>query len=266
MNGFRQVILPGDVGEDVLVVKRALRRMGIEGSGAMSTSSLAGPAFVEAVRAVQRLHSITVDGKYGKDTHAFVAPHFTAADAVIYARAVIRPRDLLGPVPADSVAAAKRLLQLAELGKYHADNPGDMNDVEATAAGRAVPSKHGGLVHLDPRVLQVILHLIDRGHTIGTFALCSDHHDDGLHGHAGGRAVDISTVDGKAVSSPASRPAVLAVDMELRQAGPLTPRQLITGGCGNARDPEIEALCIPSPTFFGVPTILDHTNHIHVGY
>src|SRR4051812_29621984 len=98
---FRQVILLGDAGEDVPVVKRALRKMGIAGSSAMNTSNVAGPAFVDAVSAVQRQHSITIDGKYGKDTHAFVAPHFTAADAVIYARAAIRTHDLPGPVPGD---------------------------------------------------------------------------------------------------------------------------------------------------------------------
>src|SRR5215471_10086357 len=69
MVAFRQVIFPGDVGVDVLVVKRALRRMGVKGSGAMNLSRRAGPAFVDAVRAVQRGHALTIDGKYGKNTH-----------------------------------------------------------------------------------------------------------------------------------------------------------------------------------------------------
>jgi hypothetical protein len=263
---FRQVILPGDVGLDVLVVKRALRRMGIRGSGAMNTSRRAGPAFVEAVRAVQRQHSLEIDGKYGKNTHAFVAPSFTAPDGLLYSRAPIRQHNGADPVPRDAVEAAKRLLELAGQGRYHADNAGDLRDVEATAAGRAVPSQHGGFVHVDARVLQVLVHLIGLGHTIGTFAICSDHHDDGPHGHAGGRAVDISTIDGHSVASASSRSLVLVVARALRAAGNLTPRQLITGGCGNVQDAEIAALCLPRASFFDQATLQAHCNHIHVGY
>lgn len=263
---FKQVILPGDEGADVLAVKQALRRMGVKGSGAMNMSRRAGPAFVAAVTVVQRQHHVTTDGKYGKDTHAFVAPHFTAADQVLYKQSAIRKHEAPPAPSANAAAAAQRLLDVMGQGKYHADNHGDLADIQATAAGHAVHSQHGGMVHVDPRVMQVLLHLIDLGHTIGTFAICSDHHDDGIHGHAGGRAVDISTIDGHAVASPSSRSSVLIVDNALRNAGSLTPRQLISGGCGNARDAEIMALCIPSAGFFGAATISDHCNHIHVGY
>ena len=34
MIAFKQLILPGDVGADVLAVKQAMRRMGVKGSGA----------------------------------------------------------------------------------------------------------------------------------------------------------------------------------------------------------------------------------------
>jgi hypothetical protein len=263
---FRQLILPGDEGADVLAVKRALRRMGVKGSGAMNMSRRAGPAFVAALKATQREHQVTIDGKYGKDTHAFVAPHFNAADQQLYRKAAIRKREATPAPSGDAAAAAQLLLDMLGQGKYHADNHGDLADIQATAAGRAVHSQHGGMVHVDARVMQVLLHLIDLGHTIGTFAICSDHHDDGVHGHAGGRAVDISTIDGHAVASPSSRSSVLIVDKALRNAGSLTPRQLISGGCGNVRDAEIMALCIPSAGFFGAGTISDHCNHIHVGY
>lgn len=81
-------------------------------------------------------------------------------------------------------AAAKRLLQLQAQGKYHADNPGDLRDIQTTAAGNPVRSQSGAMVHIDARVMRVLIALIGNGHTIGTFAICSDHHDDGPHGHA----------------------------------------------------------------------------------
>ena len=264
---LRQVILPGDVGSDVLAVKRTVRRMGVPGSGTLNTSRRAGPAFVSVMKTVQRQHALTADGKYGKDTHAVVAPNFDAADQLLYKSAAIREHVQPGPpASGDAAAAAKRLLELAATGKYHADNPGDMADIEATAAGKAVHSHSGHFVHVDPRVMQVLLHLIDLGHTIGTFAICSDHSFDSEHGHSGGFAVDISTVDGHAVASSSSREAVLVVDNELRHAGMLTPRQLITGGCGNVAVSEIAALCIPSAGFYGAATMSEHCNHIHVGY
>jgi hypothetical protein len=83
--------------------------------------------------------------------------------------------------------------------------------------------------------------------TIGTFAICSDHHDDGPHGHAGGHAVGISTIDGHSIASPSARAVVMQADKELHNAGALVPRQLITGGVGNMIDQTIESLTIPSP-------------------
>jgi putative peptidoglycan binding protein len=265
---FKQLILPGDVGADVLAVKRTLRRMGVKGSGALNLTRNAGPAFVATVKIVQRNHSLTGDGKYGRDTHAIVAPHFNRADALLYGRAAIRKHTVPPPPPGgEAAAAAKQLLELQGQGKYHADNPGDLKDIEATAAGQAVRSQHGGFVHVDPRVFQVLIHLIDLGHTIGTFAICSDHHDDGPNGHAGGKAVDISTIDGHSVASPSSRAQVLIIDKALQNAGALKPRQLISGGCGNVRDTEISALCIPgADSFYGHDVMQEHCNHIHIGY
>jgi hypothetical protein len=114
--------------------------------------------------------------------------------------------------------------------------------------------------------MQVLVHLIDLGHTIGTFAICSDHHDDGLRGHAGGLAVDISTIDGHPVNSSSARAVVIQVDKELRNAGALRPRQLISAGVGNKIDQTIKALTLPDPDHFDSQTLQAHTNHIHVGY
>ena len=265
MIAFRQLILRGDVGSDVLAVKHTLLRMGVDGSAAIVMNNTAGQAFVSALRNAQADAGLTVDGKYGRNTHGVIAPHFTPEDGVLYERAAIRhPQP--PPVTGDAAANAQKLLQFQAQGKYHADNPGDLSDIQATAAGRPVHSQSGAMVRIDPRVMQILVHLIDNGHTIGTFAICSDHHDDGPHGHAGGFAVDISTIDGHSVASPSARAAVIQLDKELHHAGGLTPRQLITGGVGNVIDQTIEGFTIPDPGFYGPVTMQEHTNHVHVGY
>jgi len=266
MVAFKQVIFPGDSGADVLAVKHALRRMGIKGSGAMNMSRRAGEAFVAALEVAQRRGSIKVDGKYGKDSHTFISPHFTAKDEELYASAAIRKPKQPKVANGDAAAMAKRLLELHAQGKYRADNAGDLADIKATAEGKAVRARSGKFVHIDPRVMSVLIHLIESGHTIGTSAICSDHHDDGEHGHAGGFAVDISSIDGHSLASSSARMVTLKVDRALHDAGVLLPRQLITGGVGNVLDNEFELLTIPNAPFFGPKTMHDHCNHIHVGY
>ena len=265
MIAFKQLILLGDVGSDVLAVKHTLRRMAIKGNEKIRMNNTAGRAFVATLRNAQAQGHITVDGKYGQQTHTLIAPHFTPDDEALYRRAAIR-RPGTSLVSGDAAANARKLLQFHAQGKYHADNPGDLSDIQATAEGRAVRSQSGQMVHIDARVMQVLVHLIDLGHTIGTFAICSDHHDDGPRGHAGGLAVDISTIDGHPINSSSARAVVIQVDKQLRNAGALRPRQLITGGVGNKIDQTIEALTLPNPGFYGPETMQEHTNHIHVGY
>ena len=191
MIAFRQLILPGDVGSDVLAVKHTLRRIDVVGSDDMTMTQKAGGAFVATLSHAQANAGLEIDGKYGRDTHGVIALHFTPDDEALYQSAAIRhPQP---PCPGDAAGNAQKLLQFQAQGRYHADNPGDLNDIQATAAGRPVHSQSGQMVRIDPRVMQMLVHLIDNGHTIGTFAICSDHHDDGPHGHAGGLAVDIST-------------------------------------------------------------------------
>jgi Putative peptidoglycan binding domain len=265
MIAFRQLILPGDVGSDVLAVKHTLRRMGVDGNDDIAMNKKAGPAYVATLRRAQANAGLTVDGKYGRDTHAIIAPHFTPDDESLYGRATIR-RPQPDMVSGDAATNAQELLQFQAQGKYHADSPGDLNDIQATAAGRPVHSQSGQQVRIDPRVMQVLVHLIANGHTIGTSAICSDHHDDGPHGHAGGFAVDISSIDGHSIASSSARAAVIQLDKELHNAGALVPRQLITGGVGNVIDEAIERFTIPDPGFFGADTMKHHTNHVHVGY
>ena len=95
-------------------------------------------------------------------------------------------------------------------GKYRADNPGDLVDIKATAEGAPVHSQHGGFVRIDERVMRVLVHLIEQGHTIGTSAICSDHHDDGPErprGRQGGRHLEHRRPGGRVgvVASPRPR-------------------------------------------------------------
>jgi hypothetical protein len=164
---FRQPILPGDVGSDILAVKHALRRMGIKGAGAMNMSRRASHAFVTTLGIAQRQHGVAADGKYEMDTHAFIAPHFNTADQVLYRSATIRKLVPPPPPTGDAATNAKKLLTFRSEGKYHADSGGDLDDIEATAAGKPVRSRSGKLVHVDERMMRVLVHLIESGHTIG---------------------------------------------------------------------------------------------------
>src|SRR5215468_7473542 len=185
---FKQPILPGDTGSDVEAVKNTLRRLGVKGSGSMNMSDRAGPAFVAALKIAQRRFEVQTDGRYGKESHGVIAPHFDANDEALYKKAVMR-KHTPPPAPAgDAAASAKQLLELQAQGKYHADNFGDLADIQAAAAGRAVHSQSGQLVHIDARVFQILIHLIGLGHRIGTFAICSDHDFDSANGHSGGKA------------------------------------------------------------------------------
>lgn len=158
---------------------------------------------------------------------------------------------------------------------WHDDNGKGYQQIWDTAHGKKVYGALGPQ-DFDYRVLGVILWLIkDQNYTIGTFAWNSDHHDDGIGGHSGGYAVDISSINGVAIKddTPQCRALTLKVATLLSQVtGDLHPRQLITGGYGNHSDMELRALCIlnaqeyAAPDDTGVPVIDQHENHIHVGY
>jgi hypothetical protein len=264
---YRQPIRPGQVGRDVKAVKLAYRKLGVPDSGRMALSKRAGPAFVHVTKTFQRHQNLKADGIYGKATHEKLAPHFTPYMVWLYRTAKIRTPQP-PPVPnLDAQAAAKKLLDYHAQGKYRADNSGDLRDIQATAAGKAVWSQGGYWVHIDRRVFDVLLWLIEADHTVGTFAICSDHHYDGPHGHAGGLAVDVSFFDGVEVASSRARTKTLELAKLLHNApDPLHPWQLICGGSGYVIVPEIEALTIPSPGFYGSATMRQHTNHVHCGF
>src|SRR4249919_2650370 len=87
---FKQLILLGDVGSDVLAVKHTLRRMAIKGNEKIRMNNTAGRAFVATLRNAQAQGHITVDGKYGQQTHTLIAPRFTPGDEALYRQAAIR--------------------------------------------------------------------------------------------------------------------------------------------------------------------------------
>jgi hypothetical protein len=265
---FRQLIKPGQDGRDIKAVKRAMRKMHVKNSGALVVNKHAGHAFVTCIKTIQRNHGLKVDGIYGPTTHGIIAPHFDIYGRYLYRTARIRKAVVPPLTSKDAQVFAKQLLTYNKEGKYHADNSGDLYDIQRTAIGLPVWSQGGYWVHIDYRPLKLLCALIAAGHKIGTYAICSDHHYDGPHGHSGGLAVDISSIDGKSVASYNAKTVTLNLAKKIHNMpGDLRPWQEICGGYGNHRDSEISAQSIPAAdSFYGSVTMYQHCNHIHVGY
>lgn len=266
---FRQLIRPGQQGRDVLAVKDGMERMHVDGSGAMGKSNFAGPAFVRCVKTVQRHHGLPVDGVYGKATHKVVAPHFSAFDRWRYRTAKLRHHhDAPVDVNMSAQAAAKRLITLHNEGKFHDDSGRIMAQIQATAQGKAVWSQMGRYVFIDKHVLNALVELVDRGFHVGCFAMCSDHPYDGPHGHAGGHAVDISSVNGVSIAAHNARAETLGLAEFLHGKMPksLHPWQQICDGYGYVHDSAISNCTIPGAVFYGYTTMSQHRNHVHLGY
>lgn len=268
MTPFRQLIRPGQSGSDVTAVKRALHKMHVHGYESLSGDNHAGSAFVTVLKNVQHAHGLVADGIYGATTHSWVAPNFDAYGVMLYKSAKIRPLPL-PPFPGGTAQSnARLLLKYHAEGKYIARNAGDLADIQRTADGLAVWSQGGYWVHIDVRVMELLVWLIQDGHKIGTYAICSDHHDDGPNGHAGGKCVDIEWIDGVAVGSSTARDEALMMAKLLHQLpSGLLLRQLICGGYGYIRDNEISNYCIPAAdSFYGSVTMIQHCNHLHAGF
>jgi hypothetical protein len=165
-------------------------------------------------------------------------------------------------------SAASNAGKLVKNPHWHDDNGRGRDQLMKVALGGMLNGAEGP-VNLDPRVPGIILYLINQGLTIGTYAWCEDHSDDGLHGHTGGFAVDISSINGHAISGNdyGLRDLVIEVDKMLNAiTGLLAPRQIITGGFDNHPDFEISQYTRPNPGYYGATTMSQHENHIHVGY
>jgi hypothetical protein len=274
---LRHPIRPGMHGSDVKAVKLAYRRMGVQGAGAMSLSRRAGPAFVHTTRSFQRNHGLPVHDAYDKVTHAKLRdmkrggiPAFSAWAKLLFRRGQKKRNPTPQPEATNmsAQAAARALKDFHAQGKFHDDSGRIMAQIDAAASGRAVWSQAGHWVFLDKRMLQALVELVERGFHIGCFAMCSDHPYDGPHGHAGGMAVDISSVNGVSVSSPGGRGPTLNLATHLHHHMPATlhPWQLICDGYGYMHDSAISALTLPGATFYGYATMRAHRNHVHLGY
>ena len=80
--------------------------------------------------------------------------------------------------------------------------------------------------------------------------------------------MDIEWIDGVAVGSSSARDETLKIAKALHHVpSQLAIRQLICGGYGYVRDNEISSLSIPAAdSYYGGAIMLQHCNHIHVGY
>lgn len=268
---YRQLILIGDVGSDVKAVKRAMIKMSAHGAGTLIVNNKAGSAFRTVLNTILRNHGEKADGRYGKVAHSIIAPHFDLYGTALYKKAAIRDRTQPPPPLGHATArqAAQRLLVHAVHHRYHADNAGDLRDLQRTANGDPVWSALGKWVYIDHRPLELLLWLIEKdGFTIGTFAICSDHHNDGPHGHAGGLAVDISSINGHGIGGAGMHDLTLKVAHAIRFSAPtiLRPRQLICDGASYTHFADIAACCLPYANFYDGATLSGHRNHIHGGF
>ena len=256
---FKRVLHAGMKGRDVKAVKIALKHAGYGAKMTLKTS-LFGAAMKTQLERFQKHSHLTPDGIYGPSTHAALTPDFTN-----YARKMYE-RQKVEIVPGTAQDAAKRLLELHAQGKYRDDRGTELAQIEATALGHAVRNAAGESIHIQAKVMQVLVWLIDvKEFTIGTFALCADHGFDSENGHAGGRAVDISSINGNSILASAVRADLLRLLNDL-QSGEFRPWQLISGGYAGHEDAACLKLCIPQEPFYGSATLADHTNHIHCGY
>lgn len=273
---YRQDILPGQSGSDVKAVKLAYRKLGVNGSGTLALTKHAGPAFVQVTRTFQLHHRVKSTGVYDEATHAKLtaAVKWTSYMIYLYRKAKLRVLPPPPPVNLNSQAAAKKLVTAYSTGHYHDFHYGsDIAQLRRAAAGEAVWSQGGYWVHFDHRILDLLVWIIEGGHRIGTFALCSDHHFDGPHGHGGGFAADLCWFDGVSVNSGSAHAKTLELAKLVRSApGALhidlsgDNGQLICDGYGGMHSSDISALTIPGVGFYGYETMAQHRDHVHAGY
>ncbi|HEX4774465.1 MAG TPA: hypothetical protein VH234_03030 [Candidatus Saccharimonadales bacterium] len=103
------------------------------------------------------------------------------------------------PAPTGSAKdLAAQLLPYISQKKISCNNQAsDCPDIQNTANGVSIKGGQGCQVDsLQPGLLGMLLKLVQMGHTFVLSAICSDHSNDGLGGHAGGRAADFNIIDG----------------------------------------------------------------------
>lgn len=255
---FKRVLRQGMRGTDVKAVKIALKKAGF-GEGLVQ-NRIFGPRMTADLKMFQKKVKVTADGVYGPATHQKLTPYFSAWARWLY------NHQQVDPVPSTAAAAAQRLLTLASEGKFRDDRGTVLPQIQATAKGLPVKNVDGQSIHIDAKVLQGLVWLIDvKGFKVGCFALCSDHGNDGPRGHYGGHAVDISSINGIVVTSNAVYTPLIKLLTAL-QSGAYRPWQLISGGYAYHENAACQKLCIPYASYYGEPTLSQHCNHVHVGY
>lgn len=261
---FKRVFRMGAKGSDVLAVKRTLRQLGYP---KVSRTRMFGRAACSALKHFQHDHGLQADGVYGKQTHEKLATHFDRYSRWLYNRE--RP-PVTDVTKLSRRQAALMLMHYYAEGRFHDDSGRDHEQIAATSEGLPVTNAIGQKVYLDPKMLQSLCFLIQKGYKIGTFALCSDHSYESALGHGGGHAVDISSINGVSVvaSGTAAEQLTLQVMRVLHSGMPpgLTPWQLICDGSGGVHVQEISDLTIPGLWYYGPVTMSEHRNHIHNGY
>lgn len=110
-----------------------------------------------------------------------------------------------GSLPSGSVKdLASQLMQYVKNDKVICVGSGGFDtgcsDISNTAKGVSIKGGKGCQVdNLQPNLVGMLLELAQMGHTFTLTALCSDHSNDGLGGHSGGRAADFNTIDGQSM-------------------------------------------------------------------
>lgn len=174
---------------------------------------------------------------------------------------------------------AQKLLDYKKTGRYNCDNPGDCTDLQKVVSGQSLAGSSGCQAKtLDPRVIQLLLYLIESGNfKVGTYAMCGDHSFDSPRGHSGGFAVDISSVNGVAINQDTQAAATQGVAMDKFLNNLPTALQLnqqISYGYGNhPYQPMADLqqadgkLCTSScVSFYTLAVEQEHENHIHAGF
>jgi hypothetical protein len=154
---------------------------------------------------------------------------------------------------------ATQLMQYVNNGKIKCTTAG-CPDIANTAKDISIKGGQGCTVDaLTPGLLGMLLELAQLNHTFTLSALCSDHHNDGPAGHAGGRAADFNTIDGTFMGpSPTTpwTPAKIAAASKLDQD--ITSFMPESTGFGQIQ-------CHPAFSFLaGFDTFNDDCHHQHV--
>jgi len=219
---------------------------------------------------------------YADKVRQLVEGQYLALAQAAVATAADKPADPIPNPQGSGQATAKTLVQYGKLGKLTSARGSVRShpDIDAMARDGFTHNINGDKIAVDARVLNVILWILQQGHTLNIGAMCRDHSmkttQGNLSGHPAGEAVDLSAYDGYYIDQDTAKGKSTTIKLGrlLRTAvDPLYPTQLISGGYGNHLDNDCQSLCIPYASYYWDHTssnplhvLQEHTDHIHVGY